>query len=87
MSDAITTEDVQEQFVAGAMLTGLAYNRDEAREWFDEWLESHTRHMQSRVLIEEAEIADGKHKARLLDAWDFKADQPALCQCECHKER
>lgn len=30
---------------------------------------------------------DGKHKACLLDAWDFETDQPALCQCECHKER
>lgn len=39
MSEAFETEDVQEQFVAGAMVTGAAYNRDEAREWFAEWLE------------------------------------------------
>ena len=59
MSDMFTEEDVREQFVAGAMLTGAVYSRDEARRWFDEWLEDHTRHMQARVLIEETDLAEG----------------------------
>ena len=27
-----------------------------------------------------------KHKACTGDAWDHTTDQPAPCDCECHKE-
>jgi len=33
-----STEDMEEQFVAGAMVTGFAYTRNEARTDFDQWL-------------------------------------------------
>lgn len=52
MSDILAEDDVREAFVAGAMVNGVAYNRDEARAWFDEWLEDHTRVMQARALVD-----------------------------------
>jgi hypothetical protein len=41
-----TTGDMQEQFVAGAMVTGFAYSRDEAREDWGSWLEAHDAEQQ-----------------------------------------
>lgn len=36
-----TTDDIREEFVAGAMVTGFAYSRDEARGDWDRWLAAH----------------------------------------------
>jgi len=52
-------DDVREAFVAGAMFTGLAYSRDEARGWFNEWLIPLVCKAQAEAL-REAELAVAK---------------------------
>lgn len=47
-----TTEDMKEQFVAGAMVTGFAYTRNEARTDFNRWLNA----VKAQALEEFAEI-------------------------------
>ena len=39
--DQPTDDDMQEQFVAGAMVTGFAYSLSEAREDWAAWLAAH----------------------------------------------
>ena len=47
--DDPTTDDMREQYVAGAMVTGFAYSRREAREDFDRWLAAHDAELRWRI--------------------------------------
>mgnify|MGYP007075995619 CR=1 FL=1 len=50
--DDPTTDDMCEQYVAGAMVTGFAYSRREAREDFDRWLAAHDAELRERIVRE-----------------------------------
>ena len=50
--DDPTTDDMREQYVAGAMVTGFAYSRREAREDFDRWLAAHDAKLREQIAAE-----------------------------------
>ena len=50
--DDPTTDDMCEQYVAGAMVTGFAYSRREAREDFDRWLAAHDAELREQIAAE-----------------------------------
>jgi len=53
-----TTDEIREQYVAGAMVTGFAYSRNEARSEFDRWLagvKADLLEEQAREIDDEAE--------------------------------
>ena len=50
--DDPTTDDMREQYVAGAMVTGFAYSRREAREDFGRWLAAHDAELRERIAAE-----------------------------------
>jgi len=50
-------DDMQEQFVAGAMVTGFAYSRDEARQDWTKWLAAHDAELLARVQPSREEVA------------------------------
>ena len=68
--DDPTTDDMREQYVAGAMVTGFAYSRREAREDFNRWLAAHDAELREQIATEiEAEAVPGG--ALALGAWNF----------------
>ena len=50
--DDPTADDTCEQYVAGAMVTGFAYSRREAREDFDRWLAAHDAELREQIAAE-----------------------------------
>lgn len=52
MSEAFDVDDLREQFVAGAMITGAAYSHDEARAFFNEGLAQVRRDAKIEALLE-----------------------------------
>ena len=50
--DDPTTDEMCEQYVAGAMVTGFAYSRREAREDFDRWLAAHDAELREQIAAE-----------------------------------
>lgn len=76
MSDEYTTDDIQEQFVAGAMITGVAYSRNEAREWFKEWLAAHDCTVKTEAIRDAAEKLDRIDAETYVTTWlRARADQ------------
>ena len=55
--DQPTDDDMQEQFVAGAMVTGFAYSRAEAREDWAAWLAAHDAAVRGLALTAQAQEA------------------------------
>ena len=47
-----------EQYVAGAMVTGFAYSRREAREDFDRWLAAHDAELREQIAADVAHAID-----------------------------
>ena len=56
--DQPTDDDMREQFVAGAMVTGFAHSRSEAREDWAAWLVAHDAEVRAQALREAADELD-----------------------------
>ena len=62
--DDPTTDDMCEQYVAGAMVTGFAYSRREAREDFVTWLAAHDTELREQIAAERDMCRHRQEQAR-----------------------